>query len=78
MTTVTVRLSDQLLQALDKRAKKLKISRSIYIRQALERMNEEVAAQYRRERLKEVSLRVREESMKINAEFSRIEHDPAL
>jgi predicted transcriptional regulator len=78
MTTVTVRLSDQLLQALDKRAKKLKISRSIYIRQALEHMNEEVAAQYRRERLKEVSLRVREESMKINAEFSHIEHDPAL
>ena len=78
MTTVTVRLPDELLQALDKRAKKLKISRSIYIRQALERMNEEVAAQYRRERLKEVSLRVREESMKINAEFSRIEHDPAL
>jgi predicted transcriptional regulator len=78
MTTVTVRLSDQLLQALDKRAKKLNISRSIYIRQALERMNEEVAAQHRRERLKEASLRVREESMKINAEFSRIEHDPAV
>ena len=78
MTTVTVRLPDELLQALDKRAKKLKISRSIYIRQALERMNEEVAAQHRRERLKEVSLRVREESMKINAEFSRIEHDPAV
>ena len=78
MTTVTVRLPDELLQALDKRAKKLKISRSIYIRQALEHMNEEVAAQYRRERLKEVSLRVREESMKINAEFSRIEHDPAV
>jgi metal-responsive CopG/Arc/MetJ family transcriptional regulator len=78
MTTVTVRLPDELLLALDKRAKKLKISRSIYIRQALERMNEEVAAQYHRERLKEVSLRVREESMKINAEFSRIEHDPTV
>ncbi|MFH0813608.1 MAG: ribbon-helix-helix domain-containing protein [Chloroflexota bacterium] len=76
MTTITVRLPDQLLHELDNWAKKLNIPRSLYVRQALEHMNKEIDTQRRRERLKELSLRVRAESMKVNAEFSEIEHDP--
>ena len=34
------------------------------------------AAQLRAERLAEVSMRVREESMRVNAEFAAIERDP--
>lgn len=43
------------------------------MRRALERMNAAVAEERRRKRLKEVSLRVRDESMRVNAEFSEID-----
>jgi hypothetical protein len=43
------------------------------VRKAVEQMNAAVASQRRRARLMEVSLKVREESMKVNAEFSAIE-----
>jgi hypothetical protein len=39
-------------------------------------MNRKTAAQLRAERIAEVSKRVREESMRVNAEFSAIERDP--
>jgi hypothetical protein len=39
-------------------------------------MNRKVAARLRAERLAEVSKRVREESMRVNAEFAAIERDP--
>jgi hypothetical protein len=39
-------------------------------------MNMAVAAQRRRKRLMETSLKVRAESMKINAEFSSVEDAP--
>ncbi len=41
-------------------------------------MNKEVAHKKRSDRLQEVSRRVRLESMKVNAEFSEIEYDPAV
>lgn len=77
MTTITVRLPDDMLHEIDERANHLRLPRAAYVRKALERMNREVVAQQRRDRLMEVSLRVRQESMRINAEFSEIEHDPA-
>ena len=39
-------------------------------------MNQETEAQVRAKRLAEVSKRVREESMRVNAEFAAIERDP--
>jgi hypothetical protein len=39
-------------------------------------MNRRTAARLRAERLAEVSKRVREESMRVNAEFAAIERDP--
>ena len=76
MNAITVRLPDQLFRELDDKSKKLKISRALYVRKALEHLNQEIDVQQRRERLKKISLKVRSESMKVNAEFSDIEDYP--
>ena len=76
MSTLTVRLPDQLMQAVEKMSKGQKLSRAAYVRKALEFMNKEVLAAHRRERLAKASFHVRDESMKINAEFDAIEHAP--
>lgn len=76
MNTITVRLPDQLFQELDSYSKKLKISRALYVRKALEHLNREMETQRRRERIKKVSLKVRNESLRVNAEFSEIEDAP--
>jgi hypothetical protein len=52
------------------------IPRAEYVRKALEQMNMAVAAQQRRTRLMETSLKVRKESMKVNTEFSAFEDVP--
>jgi len=52
------------------------IPRAAYVRKALEQMNASVAAQRRRTRLMEASLKVRGESMRVNAEFDAIEDAP--
>jgi metal-responsive CopG/Arc/MetJ family transcriptional regulator len=76
MNAITVRLPDQLFKELDDKSKKLKISRALYVRKALERLNQEIDVKQRRERLKEISLKVRSESLKVNAEFSEVEDAP--
>jgi hypothetical protein len=47
-----------------------------YIRLAIRQMNRKTTARPRAERLAEVSRRVRDESMRVNAEFVAIEQDP--
>jgi metal-responsive CopG/Arc/MetJ family transcriptional regulator len=76
MNTITVRLPEHLFKELDEKSKKLKMSKAFYVRQALEHLNQEINAQQRRDRLKKISLRVRDESMKVNTEFSTIEDAP--
>lgn len=76
MTTISVRLPERLLKDADEKAKTLDVPRAEYIRLAIETMNREIATRSRRERLAKASVKVRQESMKINAEFSRIERDP--
>jgi metal-responsive CopG/Arc/MetJ family transcriptional regulator len=76
MSVITVRLSDDLLEELDARAESIHLARAEYIRRAIQHMNEEISAQERKHKLTKASLRVRAESMRVNAEFSRIEHDP--
>lgn len=76
MTTLSLRLPDELLHEIDIHAGEMQIPRAAYVRKALEQMNMTVAAQRRRTRLMEVSLKVRAESMRVNAEFSKIEDAP--
>jgi metal-responsive CopG/Arc/MetJ family transcriptional regulator len=78
MSTISLRLPDNLMEEVDAFAKELHLPRAAYVRKALEQMNAAVAAQHRRARLMEVSRKVRAESRRVNAEFSEIEHDPAV
>ena len=72
---VSIRMNDALFETMRQMAAILHLSQTDYIRQAIERMNNETNRQARTQRLQHVSLKVRNESMKINAEFSDIEHD---
>lgn len=76
MSTISVRLPDELLREAERSAKAMHLPRAEYIRLAIDVMNKEIVARRRRERLMHVSRRVREESMRVNAEFGAIEHDP--
>ena len=76
MNTVSMRLPDGLLRELDKRAAELDIPRTEYIRRAIVAMNHALEDAKRRDRLKRASLKVRAESMKVNAEFAAIERAP--
>ncbi len=73
---LSIRLSEQLHQDMKKKAQILHLSQTEYVRQAIEQMNIETEKHIREARLKEVSLRVRKESMAVNSEFSEIESDP--
>ena len=76
MTTLSLRLPDDLLHEVDASADQLHIPRAAYVRKALEKMNASVAAQRSRTRLMEASLKIRGESMRVNAEFDAIEDAP--
>jgi metal-responsive CopG/Arc/MetJ family transcriptional regulator len=76
MNAISMRLPDDLLRELDRRAALLELTRTEYIREALRAMNRAVDEEHRRARIRSASLRVRGESLKVNAEFSRIEHAP--
>lgn len=76
MTTLSLRLPDDLLHEVNIIAEEMHIPRAAYVRRALEQMNASVAAQRRRTRLMEASLKVRGESMRVNAEFDAFEDAP--
>ncbi|TDI41883.1 MAG: CopG family transcriptional regulator [Acidobacteria bacterium] len=76
MGAISLKLPDELLEASGRCADALRISRAEYVRRAIERMNSETQERLRAKRLAEASKKVREESMKINAEFALIEKDP--
>ena len=76
MTTISIRLPDDILNEVDKIAKDLNVPRTAYLRQAILSMNSKVKEDRRRVRVMKLSKRVRRESMRINAEFSEVEHDP--
>lgn len=76
MRSISLKIPDELLSDSAKLAQQLRISRAEYIRIAIHRMNRRTAARLRAERLAEVSRRVREESMRVNAEFAAIERNP--
>ena len=74
MNTISIRLPDDMLSEVDKIAKDLKVPRTAYLRQAILSMNRKVKEDRRRARIMEVSRRVRNESMRVNAEFSEVEN----
>ena len=75
MPAISLKLSEHLLAASGQCAAALQLSRAEYMRRALERMNSETRARLRADRLRAASRRVREDSMRINAEFDAIERD---
>ena len=76
MSTISITLPDTLLKSSTKFAESLNISRAAYIRRSIERMNRETERRMRAERMMRASLKVRKESMNVNAEFASVEHDP--
>lgn len=75
MTAFSLRLPENLMKEIDAKAKVLHLPRSEYVRLAISRMNRDVATEERRKRLQSVSKRVRDESMRICAEFDTIEYE---
>ena len=69
-------LPDELVTTSEECAETLSLSRAEYIRRAIERMNKETRDSTRAGRIKQASLKVRKESMAVNAEFAAIEGDP--
>lgn len=76
MATISIRLPNELLEEANRFAVELQVSRTEYIRQAIQTMNEQSAREIRRRRLFEASRKVREESMRINEEFAAVEDVP--
>ena len=76
MSAISLKLPDELLEASDRYADAHHVSRAAYIRQAIPRMNQDVEAQLRATRLAAASHKVRQESMRVNAEFAAFETDP--
>lgn len=76
MRTISLSLTDAVLERSGRCAEALAISRAEYIRRAIQAMNRETEAQLRADRLANASRKVRDESMRVNAEFEVIEHDP--
>ena len=75
MTTISIRLPEDILDEVDQIAKDLKVPRTAYLRKAILSMNKKIKEEKRRARIMKVSRRVREESMRINEEFSEVEND---
>ncbi len=76
MRTISLSLTDAVLERSGRCAEALAISRAEYIRRAIQAKNRETDARLRADRLARASHKVRDESMRVNAEFEAIEHDP--
>ena len=76
MRTISLSLTDAVLERSGRCAEALAISRAEYIRRAIQAMNRETEAGLRADRLANASRKVRDESMRVNAEFEAIDHDP--
>lgn len=74
MTTISLRIPEELLTEVTLYSKEMNIPRTEYIRKSLIEMNYQMELEMRRKRLMDASRRVREESMKVNAEFDAMEY----
>ncbi len=78
MSVITIRLNESLLKELDASAHVVHVPRAEYVRRAIQLMNKKILDKERTNRLKNLSLKIRKESMKINTEFSQEEYDPEI
>ncbi len=76
MGTISMRIDEELLSEMDRQAKALHLTKSEYLRRAINEMREKVARDLGRQRLQEASRKVRRESMRINREFAEFEDAP--
>jgi predicted transcriptional regulator len=76
MGAISLKLPEEILEASRRCANTLHLSRSAYIRRAIERMNRQTEAFLRAKRLADASKKVRKESMRVNRAFAAIEQDP--
>jgi len=76
MRLISVKLPEELLRASTRIAEAVGLTRAEYIRRALEEANRRTERRLRAKRLGDASRRVREEGMRVNAEFAAIEHEP--
>lgn len=77
MTTISLRISNALLTDVTRHSKEMHLPRAEYIRKSLIIMNQQAELDIRRKRMIEASKRVREESMRVNAEFDVLEYTEA-
>ncbi|MEK6764045.1 MAG: CopG family transcriptional regulator [Nitrospirota bacterium] len=76
MGAISLKLPEDVLEASRRCADTLHLSRAVYIRRAVERMNRQTQALVRARRLAEASKKVRKESLRVNREFAAFERDP--
>ena len=74
MSTISLRIPNKLLNEITQYSKEMNIPRTEYIRKSLIEMNHQMELKMRRKRMMDASRRVREESMKVNAEFDAMEY----
>lgn len=75
MSILTIRLPEELFNTVKETSALLHLSTTAYARNALIRMNQEVIVEQKRKKMQAASLKVRDESIKVNQEFSEIEGD---
>ena len=76
MPILTIRLPDEILHEVDLKSKSLHVSKNAYIQKAINNLNCQINADFKKKRLIKASQKVRSNSMEINNEFSIIENDP--
>ena len=75
MRLVLVKLPEEVIGDTQQCASALGLTRSAYIRRAIEQFNRETARSFRVNKLVAASRKVREQSMRVNAEFAAFEQD---
>ena len=75
MSTLTIRLSDDLMSNIDRLAKNNHAKRSEFVRSILQDVVEKNKKAQKRERLMGLSKLVRKESMSVNTEFSHADNE---
>jgi predicted transcriptional regulator len=75
MATLSIRISDALLEELDAHAQALNVPRAEYVRRAIEFQNSEAAKEKKRLVMKAASAKVRAESLKVLHEFEALPDD---
>lgn len=73
---ISLELPGDVLETSTRVAEALGITRTEYIRYAIEEANRQALARDRAGRMASASRRVRDEGMRVNAEFAAVERDP--